>query len=89
MKTILITGSTDGIGKLVAIKLAEQGHEVYLHGRNSEKLATVVSAIKAQTKNENVKGFVADFSDLDAIKQMANQINQDLPNIDVLINNAG
>lgn len=89
MKTILITGSTDGIGKLVAIKLAEQGHEIYLHGRKPEKLATVVSAIKAQTKNENVKGFVADFSDLDAVKKMANQINQDLSSIDVLINNAG
>ncbi|MGD1919720.1 MAG: SDR family NAD(P)-dependent oxidoreductase [Pleurocapsa sp.] len=86
---ILITGSTDGIGKLVAIKLAEQGNEVYLHGRNSEKLATVISAIKAQTKNENIGGFVADFSDLDAVKKMAHEIKQELSKIDVLINNAG
>ena len=89
MKTILITGSTDGIGKLVAIKFAEQGHEVYLHGRNREKLATVVSEIKEQTKNENIKGFVADFSDLDAVKQMAHQIEEESSKIDVLINNAG
>lgn len=86
---ILITGSTDGIGKLVGIKLAEQGHEVYLHGRNREKLATVVSEIKEQTKNEKIEGFVADFSDLDAVKQMAQDIKQDLLKIDVLINNAG
>jgi short-subunit dehydrogenase len=32
-KTILVTGSTDGIGKLTAIKFAEDGHNVYLHGR--------------------------------------------------------
>ena len=89
MKTILITGSTDGIGKLVAIKLAKQGHEVYLHGRKPEKLDTVVSEIKAQTKNKNIKGFVADFSDLDAVKQMAHEIAHKLSSIDVLINNAG
>lgn len=89
MKTILITGSTDGIGKLVAIKLAKAGHKIYLHGRNPEKLATVISEIKEQTKNENIKGFVADFSDLDAVKQMAHQIEQEVSQIDVLINNAG
>ncbi|WP_019508266.1 SDR family NAD(P)-dependent oxidoreductase [Pleurocapsa sp. PCC 7319] len=86
---ILITGSTDGIGKLVGIKLAEQGHEVYLHGRNREKLNKVVSEIKEETKNENIKGFVADFSDLDAVKQMTQEIKQDLSKLDVLINNAG
>ncbi|MEM9510388.1 MAG: SDR family NAD(P)-dependent oxidoreductase [Cyanobacteria bacterium P01_E01_bin.35] len=89
MKTILITGSTDGIGKLVGIKFAEQGHEVYLHGRNPEKLATVVSEIKEETKNENIKGFMADFSDLDAVKQMTQEIKQHLSKLDVLINNAG
>lgn len=36
-KTILITGSTDGIGKHLATKLASEGREVILHGRNSEK----------------------------------------------------
>lgn len=37
-KTILITGSTDGIGKHLALKYASEGHEVILHGRNSERL---------------------------------------------------
>lgn len=88
-KTILITGSTDGIGKLGAIKLAESGHKIYLHGRSAEKLARAIAEIKEHTENDNIKGFVADFSDLNAVKQMANKINGELSEIDVLINNAG
>ncbi|MEO1258593.1 MAG: SDR family NAD(P)-dependent oxidoreductase [Bacteroidota bacterium] len=88
-KTILITGSTDGIGKLAAIKLAHDGHEIYLHGRNPEKLAAVISEIKTLTKNTNLKGFVADFSNLEDVKEMAQQVKNDVAKIDVLINNAG
>lgn len=88
-KTILITGSTDGIGKLAAIKLAKEGYEIFLHGRNPEKVSAVISAIKSLSKNENVKGFVADFSDLNAVREMAQQINNEGSKIDVLINNAG
>ena len=40
-KTILITGSTDGIGLETARMLVEQGHQVLLHGRNAAKLADV------------------------------------------------
>lgn len=88
-KTILITGSTDGIGQLAAIKLAKDGHEVGVHGRKPEKVAKVVEEIKSATNNDNIKGFVADFSDLDAVQQMAEQINSELSKIDILINNAG
>ena len=88
-KTIVITGSTDGIGKLAAIQLAKKGHEVYLHGRNKEKLTAVISEIKELSKNENVKGFVADFTDLDEVSLMGEQIKNEIPKIDVLINNAG
>ncbi|MEM6316203.1 MAG: SDR family NAD(P)-dependent oxidoreductase [Bacteroidota bacterium] len=88
-KTILITGSTDGIGKLAAIKLAQDGHEVYLHGRNSEKLEKVIAEIKAAFDNEHISGFVADFSDLAAVKNMAIKVQNELTKLDVLINNAG
>ena len=88
-KTIVITGSTDGIGKLAAIKLAKEGHHIYLHGRNAEKLNKVITEIKELSANENIKGYVADFSDLEAVQQMGQQINKDLSKIDVLINNAG
>lgn len=62
---------------------------MYLHGRNSEKLSTVISEIQAITNNENIRGFVADFSDLNSVKKMAEQIKKDVPKIDILINNAG
>lgn len=88
-KTIIITGSTDGIGKLAALKLAKQGHTIYVHGRNKEKVEAVIFEIKEQSKNQNIKGFVADFSDLDAVSKMAEQIKNEVPIIDVLINNAG
>jgi len=88
-KSILITGSTDGIGKLAAIQLAKEGHEIFLHGRNPEKLATVIAEIKTLSKNENIKGFQADFSDLKAVKAMAQSILSEIPRLDVLINNAG
>lgn len=88
-KIILITGSTDGIGKLAAIKLAKDGHSVYLHGRNQEKLSKVIAEVKTAAENENIGGFVADFSDLAAVRKMAQEVNEQLPKLDVLINNAG
>lgn len=88
-KNILITGSTDGIGKGTALKLSIEGHTVYIHGRNEAKVNTVVAEIREVSKNKNVKGFVADFSNLEAVKRLAEQIKKDIPKIDVLINNAG
>ncbi|MEM7373161.1 MAG: SDR family NAD(P)-dependent oxidoreductase [Bacteroidota bacterium] len=88
-KTILITGSTDGIGKLAAIRFAKEGHELYLHGRNSEKLAQVIEEIKTLSANPDIDGFVADFSDLSAVRQMTEAVIGKLAKLDVLINNAG
>ena len=88
-KQILITGSTDGIGKLTALKLAKEGNTVYIHGRSEAKVNNVVAEIKEASNNENVKGFVADFSDLNAVKQLAEQIKSEVLSLDILINNAG
>ena len=88
-KTIFITGSTDGIGKLAAARLAKEGHNLILHGRNAEKLEATISELKATSKNESITEFVADFSDLDEVKNAVNEyLKKDLQ-IDVLINNAG
>ncbi|KXX70484.1 SDR family NAD(P)-dependent oxidoreductase [Flammeovirga sp. SJP92] len=87
-KIILITGSTDGIGKIASIELTKMGHQVFVHGRNKVKVNTLIQEIETLT-NHKIKGFAADFSNLDEVKKMADEINGTLEHIDVLINNAG
>ena len=88
-KIILVTGSTDGVGKLTALKLAKDGHSVYVHGRSEAKVDKVIDEIKDASNNENIKGFVADFSDLKTVKQLAEKIKSEISSLDILINNAG
>lgn len=88
-KTILITGSTDGIGKLAALKMAQEGHHLFVHGRNPEKLKEVISELKKETGNPTIEGFVADFSNLSEVMKMADEVNEKIPTLDILINNAG
>ncbi len=88
-KTILITGSTDGIGKLAGLKLAKEGHRVLLHGRNASKLSRVLEATKKETNNDQIDGFVADFSDLQQVSKMGEDLIEKIGQVDVLINNAG
>ena len=88
-KQILITGSTDGIGKLAAIQLARAGYTIYLHGRNAQKLEVALREVKAQTASASVHGFLADFSNLAAVRNMATEVKKQIPALDVIINNAG
>ncbi|PKB44403.1 NAD(P)-dependent dehydrogenase (short-subunit alcohol dehydrogenase family) [Cellulophaga sp. RHA19] len=89
MKHILITGSTDGIGKLLALRLAKEGHFIAIHGRSKAKLNATLTELKKESNSDNIIGFLADFSDLDAVKKMALEINNTLPKLDVIVNNAG
>lgn len=85
-KTILITGSTDGIGLETAKALVTTGHIVILHGRNVEKLKRVETQLSALG---NVKSYASDLSDFNAVIAMTESIKRDVKQIDVLINNAG
>lgn len=88
-QTILITGSTDGIGKLTALQFAKLGAHVLVHGRNKEKLSAVVDELKNLSGNEKVEGLEADFSSLDDVRLLAEEVIHHYSQIDVLINNAG
>lgn len=88
-QTIFITGATDGIGMLTATALAKQKTHLLLHGRNQEKLDKVIKEIKTLSGNQNIEGFVADFSSMNEVRQLAKDILARHDKIDILINNAG
>jgi len=89
MKTILITGSTDGIGKQTALELAELGHQIIIHGRKEERCLNTINEIKSKVKSSNLDFVVADFSNIEEVKSMGEKIKSRYSVIDVLINNAG
>jgi oxidoreductase, short chain dehydrogenase/reductase family len=89
VKTVLITGATDGIGKHLAKKLASQGHHVILHGRNPQKLELSLQEVRAVSLRGKVSSYLADFSKLDDVYRFVEEIKQDFQSIDVLFNNAG
>lgn len=88
-QTFLITGSTDGIGKLAALQLAKQNANVLVHGRNKEKVNNVVEELKLKSGNKKIEGFKADLSSLNEVRKLANKVKGKFSGIDVLINNAG
>ena len=88
-KLILITGATSGIGQAAAQALAAQGHEILIVGRNPAKTEGVAKQIREQTGNQAVHFLLADFSDLEQIRHLAEQVKTQFPKLDVLVNNAG
>ncbi|MCZ4299419.1 SDR family NAD(P)-dependent oxidoreductase [Henriciella marina] len=89
MKTILLTGATDGIGLETAKRLLEQGHKLLLHGRNPQKLAALRAEFTNAHGEDRVETCVADLSDLKAVAAMADTILAAHDRVDVLVNNAG
>lgn len=87
MKTILITGATDGIGLEAAKLFAKDGNKLLLHGRNSEKLENVKSQLLPI--NSDIRTFVCDLSVLKNTKIFAEEILAVTDKIDIIINNAG
>ncbi|MGA7304275.1 MAG: SDR family NAD(P)-dependent oxidoreductase [Rhodothermales bacterium] len=88
-KVILVTGATDGVGKLVARDLADRGAAVLLHGRSEEKGVATLREIESATGNRNLRYYNADFASLDAVARLAREVQLDQERLDVLINNAG
>ena len=88
-KTILVTGSTDGIGLETARMLVSQGHHVLLHGRNPSKLEGAETALSALPGGGRVESYVADLSHMADVEALAKAVAGKHAGLDVLINNAG
>jgi NAD(P)-dependent dehydrogenase (short-subunit alcohol dehydrogenase family) len=87
-RTILVTGSTDGIGKATALALARLGHRVLVHGRDPGKGGAVLGEVrKAGSPGPDV--FTGDLSTLAGIRGLAADVRDRNDRLDVLINNAG
>ena len=80
---IFITGSSDGIGQLAALKLMEKGHEVVLHARNTERGKQALSKVPSAQKV-----LIGDLNNINETIKLAEEVNS-LRNFDAIIHNAG
>jgi len=88
-KICLITGATSGIGYVTALELAHKGATVVVCGRDQEKTANVVIQIRSLTNNPKVDFLLADLSDFNEVKRLAEEFIRSYGKLDVLVNNAG
>lgn len=87
-KTILVTGSTDGVGRYVARRLAEDGARVLIHGRDATR-AKVLSDEIAKAGGAAPTFYQADLSSMSGTRALAEAVIRDHQRLDVLISNAG
>ncbi|MFT5701819.1 MAG: NAD(P)-dependent dehydrogenase (short-subunit alcohol dehydrogenase family) [Desulforhopalus sp.] len=88
-KTILVTGSTDGIGLETARMFVSLGHNVLIHGRNEAKLAKVEQSLLALPAEGQIESYVADLSRMAEVEVLAKTVAGKHAKLDVLVNNAG
>lgn len=88
-KVVLITGATNGIGKITALELAKKGAKVVIVGRNAAKTAATLSEIRSQSGNSGVDSLLADLSSQAQVRSLAEEFKQKYQRLDVLVNNAG
>jgi NAD(P)-dependent dehydrogenase (short-subunit alcohol dehydrogenase family) len=86
-EVVLVTGSTSGLGREVALRMGGRGAHVIVHGRNRERGMEVVDEINAGPGS--ARFYSADFASFDQVRALADAILRDYERLDVLVNNAG
>ena len=87
-KNAIITGASRGIGKAVALRLAQEGVNVVIAARDQQTLDETVSEIQSQAQAK-VIGVSTDVSQLDDLKRLYQTAKKEIGDIDILVNNAG
>ena len=87
-KNALVTGASKGIGRGIALRLAEMGVNVAVNYNTS---ADAASRVEAEVKNAGVESLTvqADVSDLEQVKAMVDRVQKEWGHVDILVNNAG
>ena len=88
-QTILVTGSTAGLGLGVARRLASHGATVLVHGRDPRRLERALVAIGGGRHGDRLHGLLADLASLDAARRLARDVERRFDRLDALVNNAG
>lgn len=86
-RVALVTGATNGVGRVVAERLGAQGWHVLVHGRDRSRGEQVVGAIEA--RGGSARLHEADLSSMSAVRQLAEEVMKEHPSLHLLINNAG
>ncbi|MCY4261185.1 MAG: SDR family NAD(P)-dependent oxidoreductase [Rhodobacteraceae bacterium] len=86
---IVLTGGTDGMGRVAAERLASMGADICLMGRNMAKTQRVIADLKAAGHEGNLLTVACDLGSLDSVRKAAADILEACPRIDLLINCAG
>ncbi|SFX27701.1 NAD(P)-dependent dehydrogenase, short-chain alcohol dehydrogenase family [Pseudomonas sp. NFACC49-2] len=87
-RIILVTGGTSGMGYEDALALARAGAEVIIAARNPERGAEAIARIRQAVPDARVQFESVDLANLSSVRELAQKLNQRLPRLDVLINNA-
>jgi NAD(P)-dependent dehydrogenase (short-subunit alcohol dehydrogenase family) len=85
-KTVLITGSTDGLGRALAREVLDAGATVIVHGRSPERIEATVDELDG---GGAVRSYRADFASLAEVHALADALSAADERVDVLVNNAG
>lgn len=87
-KTVLVTGSSRGIGKAIAFRFAQAGYNIVINGvRNQEKLKQTKTEIEQY--KVSCLAYLGDMGDYNKAKELFSMINERFGHVDVLVNNAG
>jgi NAD(P)-dependent dehydrogenase (short-subunit alcohol dehydrogenase family) len=88
-QVILVTGATDGLGRSLATELARADATVLIHGRDDARGRKTLADVEDSTGNTKLRWHRADFASLDAVREMAEVVEQEEGRLDALVNNAG